>query len=302
MHYRQFRFTGVAAAFAAALLAAGPGPAHAADVDPGEYEAAPPGTSFLIGYGLFDWYDRFVDRSGNSVSDSKLQTQVGILRPVHFVDIFGITADPQFFVVYGWQDNAKLAGTTLDDASGFGDIILASTFWLLNDQEKKRWFGITPFLWLPVGNYNRKQVLNMGENRWRGALQLGYIQHFAEKWAIDLYGDVTFYGDNDSFGRDRSTLKQDPSYQTQAWLRYYITPEWNVAPGYSGTYGGKVSVGGNGNPANSLLSAEAQQLRLATQYFFTPDLQFEAQARTDVWREGGYWDTFGLHFRILKVF
>jgi hypothetical protein len=302
MRYREFRLTGVAVAFGAALLAAGPRPAHAADVDPGEYEAAPPGTSFLIGYGLFDWSNRFIDRSGNSVSDSNLQQQTGILRPVHFVDIFGITADPQVFVVYGWKNNAQLDGTDLKDASGFGDVILASTFWLINEPEKKRWFGITPFLWLPVGNYNHKQVLNMGENRWKGALQLGFIQHFADKWALDLYGDATFYGDNDSFGRDRATLSQDPSYQFQTWLRYYITPNWNVAPGYSGTWGGKVSVGGNGNPANSLLSTEVQQLRLATQYFFTPDLQFEAQARTDVWSEGGFRNYLGLHFRILKVF
>src|SRR5512133_2031781 len=102
MDYRQFRIIGVAVAFGVALLSAGLRPAHAADVDPGEYEAAPPGTSFLIGYGLFDWSNRFIDRSGNSVSDSELQTQTGILRPVHFVDIFGITADPQFFVTYGW--------------------------------------------------------------------------------------------------------------------------------------------------------------------------------------------------------
>jgi hypothetical protein len=288
-----------AAAVSIMLLAAGPRVAHAVDVDPGEYEAAPPGTSFLIGYGLFDWYDGFRDRSGHSVSDSHLQTQTGILRPVHFVDIFGITADPQFFLIYGWQDNAKLGGTNLDGAHGFYDIILASTFWLLNDQEKKRWFGITPFLWLPVGNYHRGQVLNTGENRWKGAVQLGYVDHFAEKWAADFYFDTTFYGDNDSFGPDREKLEQDPSYQVQAWLRYYITPEWNVAPGYSGTWGGYTRISGESDPK---LSTEAQSLRLATQYFFTPDLQFETQVRTDVWREGGFRNSFGLRFRVLKVF
>jgi hypothetical protein len=91
MDYRQFRLTGVAAAFGTALLAAGP--AHAVDVDPGDYEAAPPGTNLLLGYGLFDWYNRFIDRSGHSVSDSHLQTQTGILRPVHFTDVFGINND-----------------------------------------------------------------------------------------------------------------------------------------------------------------------------------------------------------------
>ena len=291
----------IAAALVAGLgaLTASPQTAHAVDVDPGEYEAAPPGTAFLIGYGFFDWFDQFRTRSGNSVSDSRLNTQTGILRPVYFVDIFGITADPQFFLIYGWQNNAKLGGTTLDDAHGFYDIILASTFWLYNDQEKKRWFGITPFVWLPVGNYNRGQVLNTGENRWKGALQIGYVDHFADKWAADFYFDTTIYGDNDSFGPGREKLEQDPSYQFQIWLRYYITPEWNVAPGYSGTWGGKTKIEGEADPK---LSTETQQLRLATQYFFTPDLQFETQVRTDVWNEGGYRNTFGLHFRVLKIF
>jgi hypothetical protein len=53
---------------------------------------------------------------------------------------------------------------------------------------------------------------------------------------------------------------------------------------------------------NSGLSTEVQSLRLATQYWFTPDLQFETQVRTDVWREGGFQNTFGLRFRVLKVF
>lgn len=297
---RHRRFEQVAAAAVLALLPLGsPHVAWAVDVDPGEYEAAPPGTSLLIGYGLFDWYDDFYNSSGHQVSDSQLNTQTGILRPVHFVDIFGITADPQFFLIYGWQDNAKLGGTKLDDASGFYDMILASTFWIINDQEKKRWLGITPFLWLPIGNYSSGNDLNTGENRWKGALQLGYIEHFAEKWAADFYLDTTFYGENGSYGPSHENLDQDNSYQFQTWLRYYITDNWNVAPGYSAVWGGKAKIDGEKNPK---VSTDTQQLRLATQYNFTPDLQFETQMRTDVWNEGGFRDTFGLHFRILKVF
>ena len=299
MQLRHHKSATLACVLAVALSSAATCPARAVDVDPGEYEAAPPGTSLLIGYGLFNWNEQFVTRSGNSVSDSHVNTQTGILRPVHFVDIFGITADPQFFLVYGFANNGKLGGDDLDDAHGFGDMILASTFWIINDQEKKRWFGITPFLWLPVGEYHRGQVLNIGENRWKGAVQLGYVEHFAEKWAADFYFDATIYGDNDSFGPGRETMKQDPSYQFQTWLRYYITPEWNVAPGYSGTWGGYTRIRNESDPK---LSAEAQSLRLATQYLFTPDLQIETQVRTDVWREGGFQNTFGLNFRIMKVF
>ena len=72
-----------------------------------------------------------------------------------------------------------------------------------------------------------------------------------------------------------------------------------MAPGYSATWGGYQRIKHEPDPQ---LQTQAQQLRLATQYFFTPDLQFEAQVRTDVWNEGGYRDTFGLHFRVLKIF
>ena len=228
-----------------------------------------------------------------------MNTQTGILRPVHFVDIFGITADPQFFLVYGFANNGKLGGDDLDEAHGFGDIILASTFWIINDQEKKRWFGITPFLWLPVGKYDRGEVLNIGENRWKGAMQLGYVEHFAEKWAADFYFDTTIYGDNNSFGPGRrndeaGSLVPIPD---MASLLHHTRMERG-----SRLFGHLGRIPEDQHETDPKLSTEAQQLRLATQYFFTPDLQIEAQARTDVWSEGGYQNTFGLHFRILKIF
>lgn len=298
MRHRWYGMT-VAAAGLSALLTGSPQTASAVNVDPGEYEAAPPGTSFLIGYGIGQWYRGFHTRSGNRVGNSKLDAQTGILRPVHFVDLWGVTADPQFFVIYGWQNNARLGGDDLQDTHGLYDPILASTFWIINDQEKKRWFGITPFLWLPLGNYSRNNDLNTGENRWKGAIQLGYIEHFADDWAIDFYLDSTIYGDNDNYGSGGKTMKQDPSYQFQSWLRYYITPEWNIAPGYSATWGGYQRISGEPDPQ---IQTQAQQLRLATQYFITPDLQFETQVRTDVWNEGGFREAFGLAFRVVKIF
>ena len=31
----------------------------------------------------------------------------------------------------------------------------------------KEHFGITPFVWLPTGQYSRNDPLSLGENRWR---------------------------------------------------------------------------------------------------------------------------------------
>ena len=299
MEYRQFWMMSLAAAFGAALLAVGPRAGHALDVDPGDYAAAPPSTNLAIGYGLFGWNNSFKTRTGDNVPNSHLDSQFGILRLVHYTDIAGITADPQIFIPFGFLNNGKLDGEHLDAASGLGDIIIASTFWPINEPENKRWLGITPFMFFPTGSYRNKQVLNIGENRYKGVLQLGFVQGFGDKWIVDVIGDTTFYGDNPNGGASgRSSVSQDNSYQFQTWLRYYITPEWAVGPGYSGTWGGTVEVGGD----KSALSTEIQQLRLITQYFPLPDLQVSAQARTDVRTEGGYKQTVGLIFRVMKVF
>lgn len=94
---------------------------------------------------------------------------------------------------------------------------------------------------------SRRQPLNIGENRFKAVLQLGYVGGFDDDWKVDVITDTTFYGDNDRAGTNgRSTLRQDNSYQFQTWL--------------------------------------------------------QATVRTDVWSEGGYGETFGLQFRVMKVF
>ncbi|HYN37920.1 MAG TPA: transporter, partial [Rhodospirillales bacterium] len=262
------------------------------------YAAAPPGTSLILGYGQFAWKNSFYTRSGNEISDSELQTQTGILRVVHYVDVFGITCDPQFFIPFAGVNNAKLGGEHLSSTFGLGDIIVASTCWVVNQPEKKRWVGITPFIFFPTGSYRDQQPLNVGENRYKGVLQVGYVESF-DKWTVDLIADTTFYGDNDDAGDSgNQKLKQDNSYQLQAWLRRALRDDLSLGVGWSGTWGGNVQVGGE----NTVLSTEAQQLRLITQYFVLPDLQLQAQVRTDVWSEGGYRETVGLNLRVMKVF
>lgn len=272
--------------------------ALALDVDPGDYQAAPPGTNLALGYALFGWNNRFITKTGDRIGNSSLNTQVGILRLVHYFDI-GITIDPQIFITFGALNNGKLGGQNLDSSFGLGDTILASTFWFVNQPEEKRWFGFTPFFYFPTGKYQDGKALNVGENRFKQVLQVGYVEGFTDKWTVDLIADTTFYEDNDDFGdRGKQTLSQDNSYQIQGWLRYAITPEWQVGGGYSGTFGGVTEVDGDSDGG----ATRAQQLRLITQYFPEPTLQLQAAVTTDVWAEGQFKEVFGLNFRIMKIF
>lgn len=274
-------------------------PAKALDVDPGDYQAAAPGTNLALGYALFGWNNRFKTKTGDRVPNSSVNSQVGILRLVHYTDILGITADPQIFITFGALNNGKFDGENLDSSFGLGDTIIASTFWFVNQPVEKRWLGFTPFFFFPTGKYQNGQALNIGENRFKQVLQLGYVQGFAEKWTTDLIADTTFYEDNDDYGdRGKQTLSQDNSYQVQAWLRYAVQPNWQVGLGYSGTFGGVQEVDGDSNGA----ATRAQQLRLITQYFPEPTLQLQAAVTTDVWAEGQFQQVFGLRFRLMKIF
>ncbi len=229
------------------ILTASPQTARALDVDPGDYAAAPPGTNLALGYALFGWNNRFRDKSGDSVNNSNVNSQVGILRLVHYTDwLLGITYDPQIFIPFGALNNGKLGGENLDSSFGLGDIIIASTFWFINQPEEKRWLGFTPFIYFPTGQYRSGQVLNVGENRFKEVLQVGFVQGFLDKWTVDLIADTTFYQNNSDSGADgNTTLSQNNSYQAQAWLRYALTPTWQIGGGWSGTWGGAIELGGD---------------------------------------------------------
>jgi hypothetical protein len=290
-HLAATLFTG------AALLTLPAPPAAALDVDAGDYEAAPPGTNLAILYGFFGWRNKFVTDSGDDVDNSNLNSQIGLLRLVHYLDI-GITIDPQIFLFYGSLNNGRLGGESLNSSTGFGDIIIASTFWFVNQPEQQRWFGVTPFIFFPTGTYRDGQTLNFGENRYKYVLQAGYVEHFGD-WIVDLIADTTFYGDNDDAGPDgNQTLEQNNSFQTQAWLRYKLSPEWLVGAGWSGTYGGKVEVDGRGNG----VATKVQQLRAITQFWARSNFQLQAIARTDVWNRGGFREQFGLQLKAMAVF
>ena len=281
-----------------ALLAATPMAAHALDVDPGDYQAAPPGTNLILGYGQFGWDTKYITSSGHSVSDSNLSSQVGILRGVHYFDALGITIDPQFLLPFGNLGDAKVGGTPLKGSSGFGDLILASTEWIINQPDQKRWLGFTPFFFLPTGAYQPGQAVNIGENRFKTTLQFGYVQGF-DKWFVDLIGDTTFYAANNQAGFDgRQKLTQSNTFTFQAWLRYYIIPTWSVGAGYAGAWNGIAEIDGTKSGGTT----QVQQLRLITQYFVTPSLQLQATALTDVASAGGFRQTFGIDFRVMKVF
>ncbi len=72
----------------------------------------------------------------------------------------------------------------------------------------------------PLGQYNNQNLINHGANRWEFRPQLGMSNRWG-RWGADASVSAAFFTDNNRFaGRD--TLEQDPLYQVQANIIYYL--------------------------------------------------------------------------------
>ncbi len=276
--------------------------AHAVDVNAGDYTALPPGTSVAAWYQQHGRASSFNPDGGGTVSDNtRLRSNISILRLIHFTEIAGITVDPQVLLPFGHVYGAKIGGQSLGSASGMADPIFGATFWLVNQPgagASGRYFGVTPLLYVPWGSYHKGDALNLGENRYKFDLQLGWVEPLWGKTSLELYGDAVLYGDNDDAGSGRQTLEQDPTYQVQANLRYDFNPSQRVALGYSASTGGKQFIDGDYIGQKT----EVQQVRFEFQQMVARNVQLSAQLTHDVQAEGGFREDVGVNLRALLLF
>lgn len=271
--------------------------AHAVDVDAGDYTALPAGTNLAMLYYQYATRDALYAKGHKAPGDMRLDSQVGILRGVHFTEIGGYIVDPQFLLPFGrleGKDDLSALGST----SGVGDLILAATVWLVNRPQTGTYFGITPFIYAPTGNYDNDDALNLGENRWKFALQAGFITKLSDRVSLDLAGDITLYGKNDKFGAAKVTMKQKPSMQFQSYLRYHISDAWDLRAGVSHTFGGETEIAG----VNQGDRLRTTKVSIGTGWFIAPDVQLLASYGRDISVHNGFREDDRLNLRVLKVF
>lgn len=185
--------------------------AQAIEVTPGDYEQLPAGTNLGLLYYQHSTTDALYADGHKASSDFKLTSDIGILRLIHVIGLSDtVTINPQVLLPFGHVSGSGDA-STMGSASGMGDPILAAPIGLrLN--EARDVIALSPYLYVPSGRYDNDDALNLGENRWKLDLQGAYVKHFGEKWALDLIGDVIWYGDNDDSGGASVRREQDVSY------------------------------------------------------------------------------------------
>lgn len=288
-----------AAFMAAMMLVALPGAAVALDVDADDYGAGalPAGTNLGVFYYQYANRDKLY-QNGNAVGPGNLESNIGILRYARFVEIGPFLADPQFLLPIG-----KIAGTGGQSGLGsdfaVGDLILASTVWLYRNKEQGQYFGITPIVYIPSGAYDNSRSINLGENRWKGAIQAGYsTQLFSKDLVFQITADVTFFGDNTNFGPTGMTMSQDPVGLFQGWLKYNFSPNFDVRVGLNYSVGGETRVNGISN--DDKLSNS--NFRAGFSYSFLESYNFMALYGRDIHVESGFKESDRINLRLMHVF
>jgi hypothetical protein len=194
--------------------------------------------------------------------------------------------------------NAGRDTAALGRTSGVGDLILASPVWVINDAASRTYLGISPYLIVPTGSYDSSRSLNLGENRWKFNVQVGFVQGLTEHWHVDLTADAMFYGRNDDYSAGSQTLRQDRQYQAQGYLRYQFPAGTNAFVGLSQTMGGATRV-------NGVVKDDATRQRkvsVGASHFIAPTTQLLVSVGRDLKVDNGLRENSRINLRVLHVF
>ncbi|MDJ0958528.1 MAG: transporter [Arenicellales bacterium] len=110
-----------------------------------------------------------------------------------------------------------------------------------NDHSTNTVVGAGVSLTLPIGEYFRDRLINLGENRFVLRPELGVL-HIRHKWSYELTGSISLFEDNDDFWPSDSKREQNPLLLIQGHVVYTFRPGlWtSVSAGYG--FGGESSV------------------------------------------------------------
>jgi hypothetical protein len=95
---------------------------------------------------------------------------------------------------------------------------------------------------VPLGEYQRDKLLNLGQNRFVIRPQLGVV-HRRGPWSYELTGSMLFFTDNTAFYPNQ-TRAQDPMFALQGHVVYTADRGWWVSVGAAHDGGGESSVDG----------------------------------------------------------
>jgi hypothetical protein len=222
------------------------------DVFPGDFYPTQPGRTNVSLY-LFDREQQGPYAGGKQQLDGRIDVRLAALRIGHTRKIGDTTLTGVMVLPWSHSEVTPplLTRAIGERAHGAGDLRLGISSWLINDPDNAHYLALAGMISAPTGSYDNRQLLNIGENRWKYILLAGWQKDITSRLLIELAPELAFYGDNDDYRGQR--LEQAPTRSLTSYLRYRLSPAWHVHVGGQINRGGKTRVAGvdRNNPANS---------------------------------------------------
>jgi hypothetical protein len=268
------------------------------EIEPYEFTVLPAGTNLALGYYAYGHDTDFNIARGPTVKNSGVEINLGVGRYVHLAEAFGYAAGFEIFQTFGSLSGAHVDGARVGSAFGAQNTALAAFIWPYVNQAAKTNVILVGFLFPPSGTYDSRSAINLGDNRTRGAVQIGITQGIGEHFGFDAALDAEFYGANDNEVPGDLRLTQNTSYRAQLWVNWRWTKAFSTSVGYEGIFGGSQYVNGVFNGSKT----EMQRLRVNAALFVTPTLQTMLELNHDLHVVGGFKQEFGATLRVLYAF
>lgn len=277
-----------------------PAAGRATELEPNEFVAAPAGTTAVLGYLVYGEHQSYQPVGGPSVSKGMNLTDVlGIARASQYFNIGKVEALVEFLQPFGAFSNAKIAGADLAGSSGAGDTTIAAAVWPINDKAARRYLGLTLYLTLPDGAYDRAQAINLGGNRMVYDPEIAFHQGLDDHWSFDVSTDIIAYGDNtEPSAVAHQTLSQAPTVQVQGFVNYAWARRVVTSVGYEGERGGRQSL----DDVDTAAETNFDEVRFVNAYSVTPAFQILGEVNHQFGNMGGFKQGFGVTLRTLYAF
>jgi len=233
-----------------------------------------PGTFFFATYYTHMWGTDYFHKGKYINGSTRLYDNVGIARPVYFTNFGPFTADPQLLLPFG-----QIALNS-QETGGIGDPILAATVWFINDREAGWVLGWTPFVYVPIGSYDRKRP-SLGSNRWSTKQELCVAKRFGDRVWLEVAGNITLFADNpdanDANNRSTSSSR-NPILGGETHLSVDVTKQLMVSADYYYQYGGETSLHGTWQKD----WVDTHTLGFTAAYMLASNVQLMAHFNTDL--------------------
>lgn len=269
------------------------------DLLPGDYYPLVSGSSTLATY----VYDRQAEgpyAQGKLPLKGKLDNQIYALRLGHFFEVGGKPLS--LIAVIPWADASvsprPLAAALGNSASGMGDLRFGATQWLLTDTANGEYLAISAVASLPTGNYDATKILNIGENRSKYTVNLGWYKTLSSAFVLEVSPEIAWYGANNDYLNGKR-LEQAQSTAFTTMLRYRASPQWHFHVSHQANAGGATTL--NGTVRDDALRNERLMLG-TTLTSADKQHQFIVRVARDTHIDNGFKTSNELLFRYLRMY